>query len=63
MWCSGGRRGWHRDQLRHLPEVLGGGGEGELVSRTVRASKSQAIEPEDALEMSEEHLDLLAKPA
>ena len=51
--------GWHRDQLCHLAEVLGGGGEEELVSCSVWTSQTQAIHPEDALEVREQHLDLL----
>ena len=35
---AGGCRRVHRDQLRELAEVLGGGGEVELVEGTVRAS-------------------------
>ena len=52
----------HRNELGKLSEVLSGGCEDELVTRTVRSSKSQAIEPENAFQMREQHLDLLAKP-
>ena len=44
----GGWGGWHGDQLGHLAEVLGGGGEEELVSCTVWTSQAQAIHSEDA---------------
>jgi hypothetical protein len=52
-----GRREW--DELRQFPQVLGGGGQQELVFRSAGAAQAQSIEPEDALQMSEEHLDLL----
>ena len=52
----------HRDQLGHLTKVLSGGCEGKLVTRAVRAPQSQAIELENALEVREQHLDLLAEP-
>ena len=55
--------GWHRDQLGHLAEVLSGGGEEELVSCAVWTSQAQAIHPEDALEVREQHFDLLALTA
>jgi hypothetical protein len=56
---SGERRGRHRDQLGELPEVLGGGSEEELVFCAVRASEAQAVQLQDALEVREQHLDLL----
>ncbi len=60
----GGRGSWHGDQLGHLAEVLGGGcEEEELVSCAVWTSQAQAIHSEDALEMGEQHLDLLALAA
>jgi hypothetical protein len=37
---------------------LGGGGQEELVFGPARATQAQSTEPEDALQMSEEHLDL-----
>lgn len=55
----GGWGGWHGDQLGQLAEVLGGGGEEELVSCAVGTSQAQAIHPEDALEAREQHFDLL----
>ena len=45
----GGWGGWHRDQLGHLAEVLGSGGEEELVFCSVWTSQTQAIHPENAL--------------
>ena len=56
-------RAGHRTELGKLAEVLSGGGEDELITCAVRSPKSQSIEPEDAFEVSEQHLDLLAKPA
>ena len=50
----------HRDQLGHLAQVLGGGGEVELVFCSVGASEAKAVEPKDAFEVREQHLDLLA---
>ena len=45
-------------QLRQFPEILGCGGQQELVLGAARSAEAQSIEPEDALQMSEEHLDL-----
>src|SRR3984885_12260209 len=53
-----GRR--ERNELRQLSEVLGGGGQQELISGSTRPTQAQSIQPEDALQMSEEHLDLLS---
>ena len=53
-----GRR--NGDELRQFPQVLGGGGQEELVFRSARATEAQSVEPEDALQMGEEHLDLLS---
>jgi hypothetical protein len=46
--------------LASFLRFLGGGGQEEFVSRPVWAAQAQSIEPEDALQMSEEHLDLLS---
>ena len=48
------------DELRQFPEVLGGGGQQELVLGSIWTTEAQSTEPEDALQMSEEHLDLLS---
>src|SRR5687768_6574773 len=56
---SSGRRLRDRDQLGELAEVLGGGGEEELVLGTIRAPQAQAVQLQDALEVGEQHLDLL----
>jgi len=53
----------HRDQLCQLSEVLGGGCKVEFVAHTAWTSQSQPAEPENALEMGEQHLDLLSKLA
>jgi hypothetical protein len=50
------------DELRKLAEVLSGGCEVELVAGTARTTQSKSVEPEDALEVGEGHLDLLAFP-
>ena len=56
---SSGRRLRDWDQLGELAEVLGGGGEEELVLGTIRAPQAQAVELQDTLEVGEQHLDLL----
>src|SRR4029453_6667084 len=56
---SSGRRLRDLDQLGELAEVLGGGGEEELVLSTIRASQAQAVQLQDALEVGEQHLGLL----
>ena len=53
-----GRR--ERDELRQVPQILGGGGQKEFVFCSVWAALAQSIEPEDAFQMSEEHPDLLS---
>jgi hypothetical protein len=54
----GCRRAWYREELGELPEVLGGGGEEEFVVCAAWAAQSEPAEAEDALEVSEQHLDL-----
>ena len=49
-----------RDQLGQAAQILYSGGQGELVFGAAEASEPQAIELEDALQMREQHLDLLA---
>jgi hypothetical protein len=56
---SGGRGLRDGDQLGELTQVLGGGGEEKLVFCSVRASETQAIQLENALEVREQHLDFL----
>ena len=55
-----GRR--RRDELRQFPQVLGGGRQQELVFGSARPTQAQSVEPEIALQMSEQHLDLLFAP-
>ena len=50
-------------KLRQFPKILGCGGQQELVFSSARSAEAQSIEPEDALQMSKEHLDLLPLPA
>jgi len=61
VFCRSGRR-WlgHRDDLGHFAEVLGSCGEVELVSCAIWPAQAQAIQLQDALEVGEQHLDLLA---
>ena len=51
------------DQLGNFSQILFGGGRSELVSGSIRAAQSQSVEFEDALEVSEQHLDLFSLPA
>jgi hypothetical protein len=57
------RRHWvrRRDQFRELPEVLGCGGEQKFVLSAARPSQPEPVEPQDALEMCEQHLNFLSK--
>ena len=54
--CESGRR----SELGELSEVLGGCSEQELVAGAAWTAQSEPTEPEDALEVGEQHLDLLA---
>ncbi len=49
-----------RNQLYQLSKVQSSGGEQELVVNTARASQTKPVEAQDALQMREQHLDLLA---
>jgi hypothetical protein len=53
-----GRREWN--ELRQFSQILGGGGQQELVLGSIWAAQAQSTEPEDALQMSEQHLDFLS---
>ena len=53
-------RGWEGNDFSQFPQILGGGGQQELVFGSTWATEAQSIEPEDALQMREEHLDLLS---
>jgi hypothetical protein len=56
-----GWRDWRRpcDQLCEPAKVLGDCREGELELRTARPAQSQPAEPQDALQMCEQHLNTL----
>ena len=56
---SGGCRNRWRDQLGEFPQVLGCGGEVELISGALRTTKAQAVELQDAFEVRKQHLHLL----
>ena len=56
----GAWRSWVWYEFREFPQVLGGGGEEELVVGTALPSEPQSVELHDPLKVSEEHLDLLA---
>lgn len=49
----------HGDQPGEFPKILGGGGKNELVFCAIRTTETQPVELQDALEVSEEHFDLL----
>jgi len=49
----------HRDQFREFTEVLGSGCEMEFVTGAIRSSQAEAIELQNALQVGEQHLDLL----
>jgi len=55
--------GRYRYQFRQLTEVLGNRREDKLVMRTIRSTYSEPVEFENALEVGEQHLGLLAKSA
>jgi hypothetical protein len=57
MWRRPASEG---DGLRQFPQVLGIGGQKELVFGSIWAAEARLTEPEYALQMSEEHLDLLS---
>jgi hypothetical protein len=57
--CGEDRRR-EREELRQFSEVLGGGGQQELIFRSARPAQAQSVEPEDALQVSEERLGLLS---
>jgi hypothetical protein len=57
------RVGRRSNDLGERAEVLSGGSEVELVAGAVRAMQLEAVEPQDALKVGEQHLDLLALAA
>jgi hypothetical protein len=58
---SSGRYAWHeRFEFCQLPEVLGGGYEGEFVLDAAWPSQSEASKSEYALEVCKQHFDLLS---
>ena len=58
-YCSGGLQRGQWDQLCQFSEVLGGGSQEELVSSAKWTSQPEPVKAQDALEMCEQHLDLL----
>jgi hypothetical protein len=50
----------HGTRSYRKSEVLGGGGEEELVAGAAWSSQPQAIELQDAFQVREQHLDLLS---
>jgi hypothetical protein len=55
--CGEDRRR-ERDELRQFPQILGGGGQQELIFGSARPAHAQSVEPENALETSKQHLNL-----
>jgi hypothetical protein len=51
------------DQRCKPPQVLGDGSQNKLILGASWATQSKPTEPEDALQVSEPHLDLLALPS
>jgi len=56
---SGGRS---RNQRCEPPQVLGDGSQNKLILSASWATQSKPTEPQDALQVCEPHLDLLALP-
>jgi hypothetical protein len=48
------------NQRSEPPQVLSDGGQNKLILGASRATQSEAAEPQDALQVCEPHLDLLA---
>ena len=57
------RKRVHRSQSGQPPQVLGSGGEEKFVAGSAGTPKAQAGKAQDALEMGEQHLDLLSTTA
>jgi hypothetical protein len=56
--------GWRQGDQRCEPsQVLSDGGQNKLILGTTRATQSQPTEPQDALQVCEPHLDLVALPS
>ena len=51
--------GWHQP-LGHSPQILRYGCHQKLIVCTLQTSQAQSVEPQDAFEVSKQHLDLLA---
>ena len=58
--CSNPGEGRHGPELGEPSQVLRGGGQQELIPCATRATQSQTRQPQDALEVGKQHLDLLA---
>ena len=59
---SAPRGRWARGSAWRFPEVLDGRGQEEFVAGTIRAAQPQLVKAEDALQVREQDLDLLALP-
>src|SRR5262245_43395640 len=58
-WCSSGLQSRRQDQLCQLSEVLGAGRQEELVPSATWTSQPEPVEAQDALQVREQHFDLL----
>ncbi len=58
--CHLANRFEYWSEFCEFSEVPGGGGEEEFITCATGAAQAKASEPEDALQMGEEHLDFLA---
>src|SRR3977135_1695202 len=54
---------WSRNQRCEPPQVLGDGSQNKLILGASWATQSKPTEPQDALQVCEPHLDLLALPS
>ncbi|MET4035861.1 hypothetical protein ABIB94_007558 [Bradyrhizobium sp. JR7.2] len=50
---------WSRNQRREPPQILSDGSQNKLVLGAPWAAQSKSAEPQDALQVSEPHLNLL----
>ena len=61
LHCAGRRHGWWAtDQFAEAPQILGDGGKRELELGAAWTSQPEPTEPQNALQVCEQHLDLLA---
>ena len=54
---------WSRNQRREAPQILSDGSQNKLILGASWTTKSKPTKPQDALQVCEPHLDLLALAA